>query len=1118
MKKTFFARHGLLILMLVFFCVPFVMRGARQSVQSMKNDIKDWLPSEYDETGELNWFRDHFLGEQFVVVSWDGCHGDEEDEKFSLFLRKLLPALTPTEIRERLLAEGQTGEITAEAIASVDPLGGLLEEVLKRPEVDVTRARHVGDDLGLYLETSVNHNTITILDYYNWGGQQEKWLRGAGHQWYYILPDGKLFRFTGQDAPVAAAGRWVWRKLVGEQLFGELVKDLGPTDGPWYYENPRRLRGQLFKTITAGPGVYESLVNADKGVLRNDEAEASRRLNGTLFGPDGKQTCLIFTLTENGKRDLHQSIGRGWMGKPLGRLYEAGMESNIPMEQMRFGGPPVDNVAVDEEGTVTLVRLIGFSVVLGVGLSYICFRNVMITLMVFFVGGISAFVSMALVSWLGSSVDAIVLSMPSLVYVLGLSGAVHFVNYYHQAVDEKGLDGACESAVSHAWKPAILCNITTAIGLFCLLTSEIVPIRKFGLFSGIAVLAMVAISLIYLPAALQIFPQPPRKKRELVDGEEVPFLAKYLDGFWNIMGRFIIKHHTAVAIACTVFIIAIGWGVQHVKTSVNMLKMFDPSAKIINDYTWLEKNIGRLVPMEVVMKVEKNSLLTVAEEKAPLPNDLDAAKKQVIDDLAKLNFLNRMELAARVQKTVETAMGEEGEDVVGHAMSAATFAPEMPPAANDLGTFIERRATNKKLEEHREEFLASDYLRLDKKDEAELWRISVRLAATKGVDYGGFVKDLRNLVGPVMNAYKQREAVIRAVANHRFEEKSKAGAIAIDEVIKVTSPAGARVLVLGLPSLVDNDPKQFVAEIDSPRIEASNLVELLSIARLKVESPKTDVSYTAEQLAKYECFVIGGKISQELDSLIRASGKPVVRTDALAADAAPTTAVSAVYTGVVPIVYKAQRALLESLIQSTMWSFLTITPLMMIVARSFSAGTVAMLPNILPVFAVFGYMGWMGIEVDVGSMMTASIALGVAVDDTIHYLTWFREELNKCGDRKIAILNTYKRCATPTFQAALISGLGLSIFALSTFTPTQRFGYLMLSILWAGVAAELIYFPALLAGPLGWVFKPEKGSAHAPSPAALEEEVEERDMPTVVRLPLVKPHQVRHDHSHKRAQ
>ena len=126
-----------------------------------------------------------------------------------------------------------------------------------------------------------------------------------------------------------------------------------------------------------------------------------------------------------------------------------------------------------------------------------------------------------------------------------------------------------------------------------------------------------------------------------------------------------------------------------------------------------------------------------------------------------------------------------------------------------------------------------------------------------------------------------------------------------------------------------------------------------------------------------------------------------------------------------------------------------------------------MLPNALPVVVIFGSMGLLGIDVDVGSMMTASIALGVAVDDTIHYLTWYRQDFERLGDRHQAILAAYSRCALPTMQAAAISGLGLSVFALSTFTPTQRFGYLMLSILVCGVVAELIMLPALLAGPLG---------------------------------------------------
>jgi predicted RND superfamily exporter protein len=136
-----------------------------------------------------------------------------------------------------------------------------------------------------------------------------------------------------------------------------------------------------------------------------------------------------------------------------------------------------------------------------------------------------------------------------------------------------------------------------------------------------------------------------------------------------------------------------------------------------------------------------------------------------------------------------------------------------------------------------------------------------------------------------------------------------------------------------------------------------------------------------------------------------------------------------------------------------------------------------MLPNVLPILVVFGGMGWLGLSVDIGAMMSASIALGVAVDDTIHYLTWFREDLRQSGSRHAAILTAYRRTAAPTLQAALINGLGLSVFAWSTFNPTKQLGYLMLTILLAGVVAELVLLPALLASPLGRAFQTRASAA-----------------------------------------
>jgi hypothetical protein len=278
--------------------------------------------------------------------------------------------------------------------------------------------------------------------------------------------------------------------------------------------------------------------------------------------------------------------------------------------------------------------------------------------------------------------------------------------------------------------------------------------------------------------------------------------------------------------------------------------------------------------------------------------------------------------------------------------------------------------------------------------------------------------------------------------------------------------AGATVLIL------DGE-----ADSSHAALVGLSLKELLTRDRIRIIRPDSRPDPAEISTKPISCAIILDKkapgFTSEMDF-------PVIHAEEFERHAAKQTAaasplagheVAAVYTGVVPIVYKAQRTLLNSLIASTFWSFVTITPIMMFVSRSIWAGSVVMLPNVLPVLVVFGGMGWLGISVDIGSMMSASIALGVAVDDTIHFLSWFRGDLRNSPDRKSAILVAYRRCATPTLQAALISGMGLSVFAFSTFTPTQRFGWLMLTILMAGVVAELIMLPAILAGPLGRVFQ-----------------------------------------------
>jgi predicted RND superfamily exporter protein len=103
-------------------------------------------------------------------------------------------------------------------------------------------------------------------------------------------------------------------------------------------------------------------------------------------------------------------------------------------------------------------------------------------------------------------------------------------------------------------------------------------------------------------------------------------------------------------------------------------------------------------------------------------------------------------------------------------------------------------------------------------------------------------------------------------------------------------------------------------------------------------------------------------------------------------------------------------------------------------------------------------------------MMTASVAMGVCVDDTVHFANWFRRGLRAGLPRRQAVLMAFENSAGAIYQSTAIVALGLVTFAISSFVPTRRFGVLMFTLLSCGLVADLVLTPVILAGPLGRFF------------------------------------------------
>jgi predicted RND superfamily exporter protein len=186
------------------------------------------------------------------------------------------------------------------------------------------------------------------------------------------------------------------------------------------------------------------------------------------------------------------------------------------------------------------------------------------------------------------------------------------------------------------------------------------------------------------------------------------------------------------------------------------------------------------------------------------------------------------------------------------------------------------------------------------------------------------------------------------------------------------------------------------------------------------------------------------------------------------------------------MIHQAQRQLLEDLIYSFITAFAIICPIMMILMRGFWAGMIAMVPNVAPALVVFGGLGWAGVPVDIGTVLTASVSLGIAVDGTLHFLNWYTRGLQAGMTSGEAIRSSFRHCSLAMTQTTLICGLGLLVFGLSSFVPAARFAWLMFVLLLAALAGDLLLLPVMLAGPMGRVFR-------RAAPAVPHEAVGERE-------------------------
>lgn len=162
--------------------------------------------------------------------------------------------------------------------------------------------------------------------------------------------------------------------------------------------------------------------------------------------------------------------------------------------------------------------------------------------------------------------------------------------------------------------------------------------------------------------------------------------------------------------------------------------------------------------------------------------------------------------------------------------------------------------------------------------------------------------------------------------------------------------------------------------------------------------------------------------------------------------------------------------IVHSLLSSFLTSFVAICVLMAFVFRSWKMGLVSMIPNVLPILGILGLMGWLGIPLNMVTMAIASIALGLAVDDTVHVMVELQKEMKTTRDISVGLEKTFHHLGLPIISTSTILALGFWALCFCDFVPTFQFGLLSGLTILMGLLAELLLFPAVLKALGKWIF------------------------------------------------
>lgn len=724
--------------------------------------------------------------------------------------------------------------------------------------------------------------------------------------------------------------------------------------------------------------------------------------------------------------------------------------------QVYYFGMPLITVEISE-GSWDTMKLAIIAAIIILLVLYFCFRSFRGVFLPIIIAMLASFWVLGFVSSTGKTVTMMISAIPVLMISLATAYGIHFISRYYEERQNLEPVKAVNRTIRHIFTPILMSALTTMAGFLSLTAAIVRPMTEFGLFSTMGIFFAFVLTTFLLGSFFTIF--PPAKIHKKFSDEANDVITRFL----RLISQSILQKKKVFLIGVLIIVvISVALGTR-VTTESSMASRLGKDSKIVKTMDYFNEKFGGTDFLYVYIKsnnIKNPYVLRQMKKIGDYSRQFDAfgEPSSITDFLVQLNDamegkniipaqeekIDNLWFFAGDNEYITNMIGDNDEDTLLQIKTKEMTSTVIEQAINQMGEFIEnipKKVKKIKLSEVNEETKAEYYAYLV--DEI----ISSLMA--KNIE--------------IENPERLKEELIKIAEtpNSEFEKDTKEF---VEEILKVSS---LEIEDLGIASTdlfpiltkyikdkrsQDDLLRELMEIIELIEDDAIYLQEVLEDSK-KIVQEREKVRFAQTETEK----LIGENLKDEEKDILWYLMDEVVYIP----DDNGDIEVSFQLTGIPVINDKLNSSLFRGQIKSIITAFFAVLIMLMLQFSSLLIGLFAMIPITLTIITAFGVMGLLNIDLNIGTIMVASIAIGAGIDYTIHYISRYKNELKKRSK-----IEAMKITLTGTGRAIVFNSIavaaGLLVLGFSDFGMMAIFGKLIGSVMLLSVVYTLILLPILL--------------------------------------------------------